>query len=385
VSITLGAFALGCSASGSHELFDTSSGEGDRPNGGGAGGSSGVIGFGGDASIADSAISADAACATTTAKASKQPVYMLIVLDGSGSMRNENKWAAVVPALDTFFDDPSLRADKAFGVGLTIFSDQNDQDRGGYFGMQVPIAQVDDAQAAALHERLDHTAPWDGTPTEAVLSGQLPALDAYVPNGSLAPNGKRVLVLMTDGVPNDGAPEQRDCIKLTQNESAKTPPTTLFAVGIGDYAPLDTTEYDPAFMGALAVAGGAPNAGCDPTTVTDASKMCHFQITPGGKTAAQIETEFLAAIDKIRALASCTFALAKPGGNATIDPAKVNVIYDDGTGGSTLVPRNANDGWSYDDPTNPTAVTLHGQSCAAMKGSTKGSISIVMGCKTRIN
>jgi hypothetical protein len=73
-----------------------------------------------------------------------------------------------------------------------------------------------------------------------------------------------------------------------------------------------------------------------------------------------------------------------------IDPTKVNVIYNDGNGNSLVVPQNQNnsttgDGWSYDNPSTPSAITLDGQSCATMKSNPKGSISIVVGCKTQVH
>jgi hypothetical protein len=212
-------------------------------------------------------------------------------------------------------------------------------------------------------------------------------MEAFMPTAPLQPGGKKVVVLMTDGVPNGGTSEQNQCITATQTEFTKTPPAgpiTTFAVGIGKYMPLQTSNYDPAFMGKLAVAGGAPNPGCDPANVTDPMKMCHFQITPGTGTAQQLEMQFKAAIDKIRGLvASCDFALEKPdGGGGQIDPGKVNVVYDDGMGHQTVIPQDPNNGWTYDNPQNPTKVSLHGMACDEVKMSTKGSVQIVLGCKT---
>ncbi len=341
----------------------------------------------------------DSGCATASARASRQPVYMLIVLDGSGSMSQENKWAAVVPALDAFFDDMRSRADTSFGVGLTVFSDQADPTcylgscNGPYTSIDVPIRYVDAAQAGALHARIDSTQPMADTPTVAVLEGQYPLLESFVPPSPLQRAGKKVLILMTDGVPNDPqndppASLQAACVTMAEDEFAKTPPAgpiTTFAVGIGVYQPLDPSNYDPAFMGRLAVAGGAPNAGCNPNDTSDPTKFCHFQITPGnGKTAQQLEQEFVTAIDTIRGeISSCEFTLVQSdGGVGQVDPTKVNVVYDDGSGNESVIPEDPQNGWTYDDPANPTAVILHGAACDAMKKDAKGQVDIVLGCKT---
>jgi hypothetical protein len=314
-------------------------------------------------------------------------------------MQMENKWSAVVPALDAFFDDLLNNPDPTFGVGLTIFSDTNDPQCGGgshgscvgpYPTMNVAIADVSATQAAALHSRLDSTSPKGDTPTVAVLQGQYAALDAYTPVSPLPSGGKKVLVLMTDGVPNDAnndpqAQLQSECTTQATQQFAMTPPVITFAVGIGDYAPLDTTQYDPAFMGALAVAGGDPRMGCVPGNTTDPTMMCHFQITPGGQTATAIEQQFIAAINSIRGeVASCTFALERPDGGGMIDPTKVNVVYDDGMGNTTVISEDPTNGWSYDNPADPTTVTLNGTSCSTLKMSMGGSISIVLGCATQV-
>src|SRR5690348_7052136 len=43
---------------------------------------------------ASSVLSPDAACATATAETKRDPVYLLFVVDGSGSMDSDSKWTA---------------------------------------------------------------------------------------------------------------------------------------------------------------------------------------------------------------------------------------------------------------------------------------------------
>lgn len=44
-----------------------------------------------DSGAATGASLGDAGCATATAEAKRQPAYLLFVLDGSGSMKQQNK------------------------------------------------------------------------------------------------------------------------------------------------------------------------------------------------------------------------------------------------------------------------------------------------------
>jgi hypothetical protein len=345
----------------------------------------------GDASLGtldDASSILDSGCATATAQVERDPIYMLVVLDGSGSMAEDGKWAAVVPALEAFIDDLESLKDVSFGVGLTVFSDSNDATGGvgPYTKVDVPIAFVDAAQAQKLHARLDGAEPKAQTPTLAVLEGQYPLVEQFTPGAPLLPGGKKVLVLMTDGVPYpDTGTQQPACIQAATDELAKAAPAgpvTTFAVGIGYTFPYDPTIYDPKFMAQLALAGGAPNQPCDPNETKWASNMCHFQITPvgGAGNVSQLEQDFLIAFDKIRAkVTSCELALDKSG---IVDPSLVNVVFTDARNTSQVVPEDPTDGWTYDDPTNPTKVVLHGKSCNDLKANPSGSVEVVLGCKT---
>jgi hypothetical protein len=339
------------------------------------------------------------ACAKAEAKAKRVPVYMLIILDGSGSMAQANKWLSVVPALDAIFDELFVEQSPAFGIGFTIFGDANDPtisdfNAGPYDKMDVSLRFVDKAQHAALRARVDLTAPNLGTPTYEVLHGQFPLMEAFKPKAPLDPGGRRVVVFMTDGVPDTDMPagqnEQPWSLKLAQDEFAKVAPAgpiTTFAVGVGPLGapPPDAgrVDYDPRFLGALAMAGGAPNLPCDPNEMNDPNNMCHFQITPGGKSAAQLEQEFIATIDKIRTeVLSCEFTLEKTG--QPLDPTLVNVVYTECSGMQTLLAEDPGDGWTYDNPGNPSKVILHGASCAKVKSDPCANIDIVVGCRTII-
>jgi von Willebrand factor type A domain len=334
----------------------------------------------------------DAACATGTARALLSPIYLLVVLDGSGSMGEDGKWTSVVPALEALADDLQERGDPSYGMGLTVFSDTNDSTMGNgpYPTMDIPIAFVDANQAAAIHARLDSAQPMYQTPTLAVLTGQYSAMEQYTPPPTLLPGGKKVVLFMTDGVPfpDDGGTQQDASIAAAAAEFAKTPPAgpiVTLAVGIGYFFPYDPLDYDPVFMGELAVAGGAPNVPCDPQDVGDPTMFCHFQVTPLGSSGDQggLEAEFITVLDSARGkVASCTLTLDRPDGGEAINPSLVNVVFFDDIGDQTVIPEGSMNGWTYDNPMAPTSVTLHGTACTALQQNPDGYATVVLGCET---
>ena len=346
------------------------------------------------------------ACATASAEAKRLPVYMQFIIDGSGSMdgatgqaapndfvageretdplmpsrQTGKKWIAVRDALAAFSDDLAAKNDPSFAVGLFLFSSTTVKTA---TSVDVPIHFVDAAQSAALKARL---APPifanGGTPLCTSIDGQLGNLKAYTPAAPVQPGGKYVLVAMTDGIPTDS---KMACLASVTAARTGAPPVATFAVGVGNEDASPTLVYDEVFMKDLAQAGGTAAPGCNPNwgNADKTGTPCHFQITPGTKTAAQIKVDFLAAINAIRdAVASCEFPLTKPTGSGDIDPANVNVVMTSGGGADTTVPQNMTDGWVYDDPTNPTKVTLKGKSCDTLKADPAAKIKIVVGCKT---
>ena len=145
----------------------------------GAGAQQGTFASGGGA--ASGASLGDAGCATATAEAKRQPAYLLFVLDGSGSMKQQNKWTAVVPALDDIFGEMATAADTGVAAGLIVFSDTNDSTMGAgpYPGSSdVSIAFVNAAQQTALDNRLSGM-PRNSTPTESALTGGYGELEGF--------------------------------------------------------------------------------------------------------------------------------------------------------------------------------------------------------------
>ena len=364
----------------------------------GGGSSSGDLDAGGDGG----------SCATASAEATRVPVYMLLVVDGSGSMDGLNsngngyvageretdplapnrpsspvgqtgrKWIALRGALSAFVDDLAAKPNPNLAVGMYLFSSNATKAANK---VDVPISFVDAAHATLLKNRLlPPVFPNGGTPLAASMTGQLPFLTSYTPAAPVKPGGKYVLVVMTDGIPTDG---KQACLDAASSALAGTPSVLTFAVGVGDETASATNVYDEIFVGDLAVKGGTAPAGCN-TTWSDTNKTgtpCHFQITPGSKTAQQIQADFLAAVNKIRdTVSSCELALDFSSGN--VDPAKVNVEYTSGAGQTSQIKQDATNGWTYDDPNAPKKVILHGSSCDTLKADPEGKVKIILGCKT---
>lgn len=406
----------GCGTSGASTFLDgydeTSSGSavgsfGLNPTDGGSQGV--VVRDGGDGV---DGVDGNAECATASAEAKRVPVYMQLVVDGSGSMDGLNtmasayvpgereldplapnrpstptpgmtgrKWIALRGALSAFVDDLAVNPDPSFAVGMYLFSSNQSK---AASQVDVPIAFVDAAHAATLKARLlPPVFPIGGTPLATAMNGQLPILKAYTPAPPVQPNGKLVLVVITDGIPTDS---KQGCLNAASTALAGTPPVLTFAVGVGDETASATDVYDEIFMGDLAEAGGTAPAGCN-TSWSDANMSgapCHFQITPGAKTAQQIQADFLAAVNGIRAIvSSCELELNFAPGE--VDPAKVNVVYTSGAGQSSQVVQDGTDGWTYDDPGDPKKVILHGAACDTLKSDPQGKVDIVLGCKTVTN
>ncbi len=362
----------------------TGSSSGSGSGSGGILGDGSIIGSGsggGDGSLGD------AGCATATAKATKTPVYIEFILDGSGSMSQDNKWTAATAALKAVFSTVQMSADTGEGIGLMVFSDSKDPTMasGPYpDSADVPISFVGAAQVSALSNRLSG-APFNDTPTGTALQGGYSYLEKFTPLTPLPPGGQKVLVLITDGVPTDncaqngGSYSSNACVVEAAAEFTKASPqgpVLTFVIGTGVFPSTDTTNYDPSFLGYLAQAGGTGKKGCNPAENANAANLCFFNVDPTAGNASQTEAAFEAAINAIRGqVLSCTFPLNATG---TIDPTKVNVTVN----GMTVLQDPAN-GWTYNNPSNPTQIILNGTACANLKSDPTASVNIVLGCATQ--
>ncbi len=324
-------------------------------------------------------------CGGGNAKTEEPVTFLEFITDGSGSMDDGKKRPAQEGALKAVFEDIKNKTVDAagtvinakVGVGMIYFGPSGSYPQAA----DVFPGLVDGAQLAKLVARVN-AFPDGGTPTYEALLGGYSALDNFVPFPPLPAKGKKIAILLSDGVPNGNVPQIYSLVKtkLTQPDPIQT-----FSVGVGEIGS-GSFGYDPKFMAQVAVNGGTAKAGCDPNDTTG-TKFCHFQITPGAKTVAQVSQEFVDAINEIRGLASdCEILLTlvdKDGKPA--DPTKVQVDFvdkDDPSKKISDIPKDVTNGWSYDDDANPTKILLHGGACDEVrKKKAVGKVRVKLGCK----
>lgn len=379
----------------------------------------------------------DAGCGTAFANATRDPVVMSVVIDGSGSMdgiikvgndlvydvaqretdpmappagrddfhRQDDpkdgmlttlsgkKWLAVRGSLNAFYDGIVTSGDTTYTIGSYFFGIGSG--KGPDMPAILPMAPLDASQAAALKAQVNPpNYPYNHyTPLVAAIDSQVDALQTFT---SANPNAKRILVLLTDGVPTVPGPTTTAALQLQSIAKlmdarlpavAGTPAVNTFVIGVGN--PTDaTTVYDEEYLGKLAVAGGLPAPGCDSNWNQSSPAgvaPCHFQVTPGARTSAQISADLVGAFDTIRTrVASCELTIEKKLG-VNIDPSHVNVLYKPGSGDERLVSKEPSNGWSFDNEAAPTKVILNGQSCVDLKSDPKSSVRIAIGCATVTN
>lgn len=313
------------------------------------------------------------ACTPLDLELATEPVALEIVLDGSGSMEADNKWTGAREGLDAFFSEfiTAPRADVA--LGLIVFADANDPtaEKGPYpSSVDVPLAEADATHGAALRARVDNTTYKGGTPTLLALTGASNVLKVFTrPAGSPLVGAHRGAVLISDGVPNGGSTEQTACVDLVgQMLAFGNGPLLTTAIGVGTF-PGVPFNYDPGFMGDLAVAGGTRASSTCKPKATLLDDVCHIQITTPVSSIPEMKKEFVDALHRaLFVTAGCT-ALIPPGTDSQLG---FNIMVTDAvTGKDGLLVEGGADGWSLDDPTSPTRITFGPASCAAFGAATK--------------
>jgi hypothetical protein len=291
----------------------------------------------------------NAQCATSTDKAQLVPVYLVFMIDRSGSMAQDSKWPTIVSGLETFFADP-----KSAGMNASIafFKSANECDVNSYATPAVAMTALPSNQ---FKTTIDTYAPNGGTPTLPAIQGAI----QYAKSQEQAhPGSKVAVVLATDGIPND-------CNSTVQNVTAEaaiaasTLPT--YVIGVGDQ--LQSLD-------AIAMGGGTTKA---------------FVVSVGNP--AQTATDFESALNVIRgATLSCEFQMPTAPAGKSLDIASVNVVFTpQGGSGQTLTYNQScmgGTGWHYDDPHAPTKIQLCAGTCSTVQGAAGGQIDVVTGCAT---
>lgn len=350
---------LGCLAFALSTIAMAAPGCGSDLVGTADGGSSGTSGTSGGFVVDDGGAGGDGGgCATNTKNVRKQPVDMVIGLDTSFSMDFDSKWVNIRDALKAFVGNPAY-AD--LGVGLQFFPIRKQCRVADYQTPAVPLTLQPQA-SGPIGAALDAQQMAGGTPIVPLLEGLTKYLAA-----NAKPGRNPVIVLATDGVPDDTCLSSEDGAKPNTLENAVavadaalkgTPSISTFVIGVGG----ELTALD-----AIAAAGGTGKA-----TLVD--------------TGGNAEQALLAALDAIRQKAiPCDYEIP-PG---TIDPKETNVTYTlkGATKQLVFVGNEAGcakatngEGWYFDDEAAPKKVILCAAVCDAVKTDDSGSVDLVFGC-----
>ncbi len=377
----------------------SASGSGGNGGGSAAGGSSATGGSGAGLNLDSGAAASggaplgDSACATAAYDGERSPLDMYIVFDRSGSMSTSTSsgaslWDATKQA---FIDYTNAPESDGVGVGLEFFPPGTGSgadcllgappncpvgcipfvafcvpagDSGCNINDYLPPAVVIQPLPGVKSQivtALNGTSPGGGTPTVPAMQAAAQAVTAYA---SQHVDRKVIIVLATDGNPNDCNSDIAGVANIAATAASLSPPVNTFVIGINNSG-VNTSGLDQ-----IAASGGTSKA---------------LIVDP-----ANAGAEFLAAMLAIQGQAlGCTFAMPTPDPGATIDPNQLNVWYTPEGGTETIIYKVAGagacdptlGGWYYDNPANPAEIILCPTSCNAI-GGTKGKIRIELGCTT---
>ena len=315
------------------------------------GGSSGFSG--GTGSGDDGGLQLNGACAYSTSKGQEKALDVYIMLDQSLSMAGP-KWTGVTNAINSFVMQPLT----GVSVGIQYFAlngiSCTDTD---YATPEVEIAPLP-GSATALTTSIAAHSPTSGTPTSAALQGAINHASAWA---TAHAGDVTAVVLATDGDPEECDTNLTNINAIAAAGWAASPKIATFVIGVGSSL---------SALNGIAAAGGTTSA---------------FLVD----TNANVNQQFLAAMNAIRNSASCTYQIPLPS-SGTVDYTQVNVVFTPNGGQQLTIPNVANklacpasgDGWYYDNPANPTAIILCETTCGSVQAS--GVVQITLGCDTVI-
>jgi len=304
-------------------------------------------------------------CTDGDAQSMHTAVFTEYVVDGSESMNQDRKRATQEVGLLDIVRDAEFRAavpgQVVEGVGMIYFGAAESYPD----AKDVAPRFVDEEQLANLTARLK-AFPSGLTRTYEALQGGFRVLDKLVPAQPLPKSGKKIAVLMTDGMPVGGTAE---LLALVRQKAQQADPIATYAIAVGD-----TEDGVDALMSAVAVAGGTDLPNCD-KSARDSSNFCHRHVMAS-------VPEYLAALNTIRVdVGSCDYDIElkdKYGGQA--DPSKVHVKFSDGEANFVrTIANDAVDGWTFDDVTTPRHLKLHGAACLESKVK-RWNLTVSLGC-----
>jgi hypothetical protein len=330
-------------------------------------------------SIYSSSVSCGApACSGGVSQAVFRRVNMFIMFDRSGSMQDDSKWDGAKEALTQFFQAPQAAG---LGVALEYFPlpsgtvagrnagdgcASGNCDENACAAPMVPLgvltAVAGDPHETALIQSLDVGPFGNGTPSHPALRGAYLAARNRQQN---APDEYNIVVFVTDGAPNG-------CFYPTSGGTAASTNLQLAVEAESNYLQYEIPTYT------VCMTGGVCSALSD-----IASRGRGRAFTVSSTTTAQVAQELRDALLSIASQnASCNFELPNVGG---FNPNESSVVYTPGTGAAQNLSRQTNStscgaGWYFDDPLNPTRITLCPTTCSTIQTDPAARIEVGFGC-----
>jgi hypothetical protein len=359
-------------------VFDPNAGNPVLGDGSGSGASGGLS----DGEDGQGGFNGNDACVGQNAGAEASDAVLELVVDTSGSMDQDapgvqgSKWQATRSALLDAVD--AMPASTS--VGIVFYPDVPNDPDGACFDddADVAIRKLDargSAQRQQIQRAFQSQSPNGGTPTHDAYRFAVSALE-----GSDA-TGSRFAVVITDGTPTYSL----GCVG-TGLVSDPVDPSPLVAEAAASSARGVRTFVigSPGSEGArqslsrMAEAGGTATPGCSHT----GPKYCHFDMTEEQNFA----TALAQALGQIAGLAlSCNYDVPAPPNGATLDPTKVNVLFQPAGGEREVILQSAtgrcSDGWQYSQ--DQSQIELCGATCDRVRES-NGSLTLQFGCSTQI-
>lgn len=298
-----------------------------------------------------------AACATASAAAESRPVSLVFMLDKSGSMMEDGKWAAAVAASKAFFESTQsegVSASLGFfpdgGLGGLLTSCEGSF----YASPRVPLTKLPSTRFGQI---LATQIPAGTTPTRPALEGAIGYAERL--QQGLAKDEKVAVVLVTDGVPAGCSDNDLASVSALAARAAASIP--VYVIGVGDA--LGNLDQ-------IAAAGDTKSAVLISTTA------------PG-----EIQQAFTKAITKVKQAArACDYLIPAPPNGEKLDRAKVNVQHTSSGGAPRTIAYDAactgGTGWKYDDASAPSRVLLCKSTCDEIVAA-PGKVDVLFGCETR--
>ncbi|AWV90029.1 vWA domain-containing protein [Bradymonas sediminis] len=319
----------------------------------------------------------DPTCAPTeTFETENIPVpQVMLMLDQSGSMDDDNKWEDAINAIDSLTADMTQSTPDELRFGLGLFTTNS---TGSELRIEIEVEAAENTHADIMNV-LNAENPGGGTPIGSAILAMKDSQTIQASQGAAAG------ILITDGEPNRGSYGTPDELRdfAVEAACAHRDVAPLYVVGFGD-------GTDENFNNVTAAAGGTGSCDngdpCAPGSHQyDAS---HWDGHCEGSIQADNSTALENALNQLADEIACTFDIATLTGNPTTpeweDPAQGCTNYDclkiqlngNSNSGSnrifhedsTMTPQ----GWKWASSSR-TQVRLLGNYCVALRN---GSLAV---------